>query len=155
VQQMRHRAWDYGYLRPSSAVIVRSGPYIEIVPADPAFVVVPYYNPAVVFAARRRGVVFAGAINWGFGVQLGVGYAPWGWGYSRVGWNTHTVIINNAPWGRTWDNRVTYVHPYTARRYERTVRPVERHQVQERQQARDRERRRDDHRDDKRDDRRR
>src|ERR1051326_6942014 len=154
VHTMRHRAWDYGYLRPSATVLVRSGPFIEIVPADPAFLVVPYYDPGVVFVPRRRGIAFAAAINWGFGVRLGVGFAPWGWGYNRVGWQAHTVFINNAPWRRTWTNRVPYVHPYTVRRYVRTSRPVERHQVQPRE-ARDRERQKDNRKDDRRDDRRR
>src|ERR1700680_1461882 len=33
VQRARHRAYDYGYLRSNSQVIVRSGPYVEMVPA--------------------------------------------------------------------------------------------------------------------------
>src|SRR5262249_12589186 len=55
VQRMRHQAYDYGYLRSNPQVIVHNGPYIEILPVDPAVVVVPYYSPTVVFAAPRPG----------------------------------------------------------------------------------------------------
>src|ERR1043166_5026338 len=43
VQRMRQRAMSYGYLRSGPQVIVRTGPYIEILPADPDYIVVPYY----------------------------------------------------------------------------------------------------------------
>jgi hypothetical protein len=36
------------------------------------------------------------------------------------------MIINNAPWGRTWANRAVYVHPYTVTRYA-GPRPAEQH----------------------------
>ena len=53
VQRMPHTAWDYGYLRTNPQVIIRNGPYIEIVLADPVFVVVPYYYPLVVYGPPR------------------------------------------------------------------------------------------------------
>ena len=46
----------------------------------PDFVVVPYYDPAIVFFAPRPGFVVGGAIRFGFGVSLGVFFRPWGWG---------------------------------------------------------------------------
>ena len=58
-------------------------------------------------------------------------FAPWGWGSTRFGWTAHTVIINNAPWARTWANRATYVHPYGVPRYT-APRPVEEHRLIER-----------------------
>jgi hypothetical protein len=112
VQRQRHLAAGYGYLRSNAQVVVRTGPYIEILPANPAFMVVPYYSPAVVFAAPRPGFVVGGAIRFGFGVSLGAGFAPWGWGSTRFVWANHGLIVNNAPWGRTWANRAVYVHPY-------------------------------------------
>jgi hypothetical protein len=142
VQRERRRAWDYGYLRPSPQVAVHYGPYIEIVPVNPAFVPVPYYDPLVVFAAPRPGFFVGGAINFGFGVSIGAAFRPWGWGYNRFAWNTHTVIVNNTTWNRTYANRTTYVHPYTVARPPATFRPgapppraVEQHTVHERTPA--------------------
>jgi hypothetical protein len=114
VQRQRHRAYDYGYLRSNAQIVVNPGPYIEILPARPGFYYVPFYDPLVVFAPPRPGFFVGGAIRFGFGFSIGAAFAPWGWGYNRFGWNTHTVIINNAPWRRTWVNRGGYVHPYAA-----------------------------------------
>ncbi len=117
VQHERAEAWRYGYLRSNAQVIVTDGPYIGIMPANPAFVIVPYYRPAVVFAAPAPGFFVGGAIRFGFGVSVGVAFRPWGWGvvgYNRFDWGAHRVFINAAPWGRTWANRAVYVHPYPA-----------------------------------------
>src|SRR5581483_12162142 len=108
----------YGYLRSNPQVVVRNGPFIEIVPVNPAYVYVPYYDPGIVFAPPRPGVFVGGAIHFGYGVTIGAAFRPWGWGYNRFGWNDHVVIVNNGPWRRTWVNRPTYVHPYEVRRYE-------------------------------------
>lgn len=132
VQRMRQTASQYGYLRSNPQVIVRNDPYIEIVPVNPAFVVVPYYSPAVVFVAPRRGFVATSAIHYGFGVSLGTSFAPWGWGSTRFVWGSHALIVNNAPWGRTWANRAVYVHPYAAvprRAVVRVAPRVEEHRV--------------------------
>jgi len=117
VQYDRHQAWQYGYLRSNGQVLVSGGPYITIMPVNPAFVVVPYYNPAVVFVAPAPGFYVGGAIRFGFGISVGVAFRPWGWGvvgYNRFDWGGHRVFINAAPWGRTWGNRAVYVHPYPA-----------------------------------------
>ena len=132
VQRMRQQARDFGYLRSNGQVAVSGGPYIEIVPVNPAFVYVPYYDPLIVFARPRPGFFVGGAINFGYGVSIGAAFRPWGWGYNRFAWNTHTVIINNRPWARTWVNRPTYAHPYSGvQRYE-APRRVEQHQLRER-----------------------
>jgi hypothetical protein len=112
VQRMRQKARDYGYLRSNNRITVGGGPYIDIEPVDPAFIVVPAYDPLIVFARPRPGFFVGGAIGFGFGVGLGVAFRPWGWGYSRFDWGRHTVIVNNAPWGRGWENRRVYAHPY-------------------------------------------
>ncbi|HYL91707.1 MAG TPA: DUF3300 domain-containing protein [Alphaproteobacteria bacterium] len=130
VQRMRQRARDFGYLRTGPEIIVSSGPYITIYPARRDYIVVPYYDPAVVYVAPRRGFFVGAGIGFRFGVVVGPVFRPWGWGYNRVVWENRTVIINNNRWDRRWDNRTTYVHPYTVRRYE--VRPPERHEVYER-----------------------
>jgi hypothetical protein len=53
VQRERKKARDYGYLRSNAQIIVSDGPYITIVPVHPAFIPVPYYDPAIVFFRRR------------------------------------------------------------------------------------------------------
>jgi hypothetical protein len=112
VQRMRQKAKDYGYLRSNDRIVVSGGPYITIDPVDPALMIVPAYDPLIVFAAPRPGFVVGGAIGFGFGVSLGLAFRPWGWGFTRFDWGGHAVFINNAPWGRTWANRGSYGHPY-------------------------------------------
>jgi hypothetical protein len=139
VQRMRQRARDYGYLRSNPQVIVAGGPYITIVPARPEYIVVPYYDPIVVYERPRPGFFIGAAIGYRFGVTVGVAFRPWGWGYNRIGWNERVVIINNRPWHRDWDNRTVYVHPYTVRRvvvvdhdHDRDWRDHDRHEIHER-----------------------
>ena len=135
VQVMRRRAYDYGYLRTNPSIVVAPGPYITIMPANPAFIVVPAYSPAIVFAAPRIGFVVGAAIRFGFGVGIGLAFRPWGWGFgwTHFDWGNHVVIVNNHPWGRTWVNRTTYVHPYTVRRFAASApRPTERHELERR-----------------------
>ena len=92
----------------------RNGPYIGIGLVNPGYYVVPYYDPAIVFYPPRPGFFVGGAIGFNFGISLGVAFRPWGWGYNRFDWGARAVYVNNAPWGRTWVNRTTYVHPYAA-----------------------------------------
>jgi Protein of unknown function (DUF3300) len=133
VQRERRKARDYGYLRSNAQVVVAGGPYITIMPVNPGFVVVPYYDPAVVFIAPRPGFFVGGAIRFGFGVSLGAFFRPWGWGYNRFDWGGHAVFINNARWGRTWVNRGAYVHPYVGvRRYAPAERVPDHHDLHER-----------------------
>jgi Protein of unknown function (DUF3300) len=146
VQRERRKARDFGYLRSNGQIIVGAGPYITIMPVDPGFVVVPYYDPGIVFFAPRPGFVIGGAIRFGFGVTIGGFFRPWGWGFGRFDWGAHVVIVNNAPWRRTWFNRAAYVHPYPeVRRYAPGPRAPERHALQgrsERERAAQREGRR-------------
>jgi hypothetical protein len=124
VQRMRRKSYDYGYLRSNQQIEVTNGPYIAIAPVNPGYIVVPYYDPAVVFYAPHRGLFVGGAIGFNFGISLGVAFRPWGWGYNRFDWGRHAVFINNAAWGRTWVNRTAYVHPYSGiRRYSPAIRP--------------------------------
>jgi hypothetical protein len=133
VQRMRRAAWSYGYLRSNSQVVVNDGPYIEILPVDPAFMTVPYYDPLVVFSPPGPGFVVSTGIYFGFGIRLDAWFGPWGWGTTRFAWPNHAVIINRAPWGRTWINQSTYIHPYAVPRYSGT-RPSEQHLLSERTQ---------------------
>ncbi len=116
VQRQRAMAERYGYLRSNGQVLVSGGPYISIMPVNPGYVVVPYYDPGVVFYAPRPGFVIGGAIRFGYGITIGAFFSPWGWapGGIRFDWGAHAVFLNNARWGRTWANRGAYVHPYAA-----------------------------------------
>ncbi|HTS77364.1 MAG TPA: DUF3300 domain-containing protein [Bryobacteraceae bacterium] len=120
VERDRQKAYDFGYLRSGPYLnVVVTGPHLIAIDAvNPALLYVPVYNPAVVFVAPRPGFVVGGAISFGpMGIALGAAFAPWGWGAVHIGWATHEVIIHGHPWGRTWANRGTYVHPYAARRW--------------------------------------
>lgn len=129
VQRERHRAYEYGYLRSNPQVVVTGGPYIAITPVNPGYVVVPYYDPGVVFVAPRPGFFVGGAIRFGFGITIGAAFRPWGWGYNRFDWGRRAVIINDHPWGREWANRRVYVHPYEGPRRWEGNRPEDHHEL--------------------------
>jgi hypothetical protein len=130
VQHERHLAYQYGYLRTNQQIVVSNGPYITIAPVNPAFIVVPAYNPAVVYVAPRPGFFVGAAIGFGFGVTIGAFFHPWGWGASRFDWGGHAIFVNNVRWDRTWVNRRVYVHPYPAvHRYTVNQRAVEHHEL--------------------------
>jgi hypothetical protein len=93
IQRMRQKAKDFGYLRSNNRLVVSGGPYIEILPADPAFICVPYYDPVVVFAPPRPGFVVGAAISFGFGVTITAAFHPWGWGFTSFDWGAHMVFI--------------------------------------------------------------
>jgi|HubBroStandDraft_1064217.scaffolds.fasta_scaffold06581_6 hypothetical protein len=120
VQRMRQKAKDFGYLKSNDQIAVDAdGSYIDIEPVNPGFICVPAYDPLVVFWPPRPGFFVGGAIGFGFGINIGVAFRPWGWGFARFDWRGHGVFINNAPWGRTWANRRFYAHPYAGvHRYE-------------------------------------
>ena len=112
VQRMRHRAYDYGYLRSNATTRVVPGPYIGIQPLDPGLLYVPRYDPMVVYARPRPGLFVGGAISFGAGIGLGASFSRWGWGGPAFGWGDHSIIIDNHPWERNWGNRDGYIHPY-------------------------------------------
>lgn len=118
VQRMRAQAYQYGYLRDPQygqyERVIYNGPgAIEIVPVNPGFYYVPYYNPIVVYARPRRAFI-GGVFSFGPGITIGAAFAPWGWGGVGFGWREHTILVDRRPWTRTWVNRQAYVHPYAA-----------------------------------------
>jgi hypothetical protein len=137
VQRMRQRAYDYGYLRsgPYERVVYAPG-MIQVLPVNPGYYYVPYYNPAVVFYRPARGIAVGGVINWGPSIYVGAAFAPYGWVGPAIDWRARTVIIDNRPWARTWVNRTQYVHPWVNRpTYVERGRPapyVERHERENR-----------------------
>src|SRR5579883_3405042 len=137
VQRQRALAARYGYLRTGPQVVVGTGPYITIMPVSPAFVVVPAYDPAVVFFAPRPGFFVGGAVRFGFRISVGAYFGAWGWGGPglRFDWGARRVWVNNVVWTRTWVNRTVYVHQgYTSfrRPAPNYVRPAEAHGLEAR-----------------------
>jgi hypothetical protein len=113
VQRDRQQAYNYGYLRTNPYdTVTYDGQYVEILPVNPAYIYVPYYNPAMVFVAPRPGFVLGTGIRFGPAIVVGGAFAPWGWGAVGFGWGAHAILIDHAPWNRTWLNRRAYVHPY-------------------------------------------
>lgn len=129
VQQLRQEAYNYGYLRSNQYERVDMAPgAIEILPVNPGFYYVPYYNPVIVFGRPRPGFFVGGAIRFGGGISIGAAFAPFGWAHVGFGWHDHAILIDNHPWARTWANRGVYSHPY-ATPYRREPGPrVEHHE---------------------------
>ncbi len=135
IQDQRQKAYNYGYLRSNPQYrVVTAGPGdIEILPANPNVIYVPYYDPNVVYFRPRPGFFIGGAISFGPSIFVGA-FLPWGWGGVSFGWRAHSIIINNRPWERTWVNRGTYVHPYAVPARPRLATPaprMERHELRE------------------------
>jgi len=113
VQRLRKQASKYGYLRTNPyCTVIESGPYIEILPVNPAYIYVPTYDPLVVFAPPRPGFVVTGAIGWNPAVVITGGFFPWGWAHPYFAWGAHAIIFDETPWNRRWLNRGYYVHSY-------------------------------------------
>jgi hypothetical protein len=135
IQDQRQRAYNYGYLRTNAQykVVTPAPGDIEIVPVNPSVVYVPYYDPNLVFFRPRPGFNVAAAISFGPSVFV-TSFLPWGWGGVSFGWRTHSIIVNNRPWERTWVNRDRYIHTYPAPVRPRSLTPVprvERHELRE------------------------
>ncbi|HLH16554.1 MAG TPA: DUF3300 domain-containing protein [Bryobacteraceae bacterium] len=135
VQRMRRKADEYGYLVGNQYVRVARYPgYIEILPADPAYIYVPVYDPVVVFARPAGRVAVSAAISWGPPVWIGTFFVPFGWAKAGFVWPSHEVLVAGQPWRREWITRSTYAHPYA---WVRPVEPrVERHEIRRAVEAR-------------------
>ena len=102
VQRMRGRAYDNGYLRSNNQIAInRNGPWTEIAPLDPGYIVVPYYDPAIVYYRPYRPG-FRYGISFGYGVGIGAFFNPWGWGGNRFLWDNHQVYVANRIWDRPY-----------------------------------------------------
>lgn len=105
VQRMRGEAQKYGYLQSNEHIRVSQAPVIEIVPVNPEYVVVPYYDPLVVYYAPRPRYLVSSAIYFGYGVRLGMWYDPWGWRSTGFYWTSHRVVASYPGWARPWNYR--------------------------------------------------
>ena len=118
VQRMRQKAYAAGNLKSSQqVVVVQSSPQvIEIQPPSPTIIYVPVYNPQVVYVYAPPppgAVVTAAMIGFAVGVALTPSYCTSYWGYrSGFAWHSHTVVIYNSAWGRTWVNHSVYIHTW-------------------------------------------
>jgi len=129
VQRMRRQAYQYGYLQSNPYDnVVDAANDIEILPTNPAYLYVPFYDPLIVFGPPRPGFFIGGAIHFGPAIIIGAPFFAWGWGHPYFDWRSHGIFFDATPWGRGWVNRGYYVHPY-AHPYVRTPGPrVERHE---------------------------
>ena len=113
VQRLRHKAYQYGYLRPNPYDnVIESSGEIEILPVNPEYIYVPTYDPFVVFAPAPPGFFIGGAIHFGPAIVIGAWFAPWGWVHPYFDWHAHAIFFDRTPWGRVWVNRGFYFHPY-------------------------------------------
>jgi hypothetical protein len=103
IQHLRHKADQAGNLRSNAQVEVQQdGESIEIEPANPEVVYVPYYNPAVVYGPwwwPDYGPVFwdpwpgygwYGGFAWGIGIAVGIDFF-----YGYCDWSHHHVYVHD------------------------------------------------------------
>ena len=122
---LSRQAYDYGYLQNNDQIVVNNnGPWLEIAPVNPGYIVVPYYDPAVVYYRPWRPGIRVG-ISFGYGVALGGFFNPWGWGGNRFAWDRHEMYVNNRVWDRRVieERRVTTYRPYVGYNNDRDRRP--------------------------------
>ena len=113
VQRLRRQARKYGYLQKNPYCnVVETDGYVEILPVNPAYIYVPYYDPFVVFGPPAPGFFVGGAIRWGPAVIITAGFLPFGWVHPYFLWGAHTIYFDRTPWSRVWVNRGYYRQPY-------------------------------------------
>jgi hypothetical protein len=114
VQRDRAQAYNYGYLRPNAYCnVVYTGGFYEILPLAAGFFHVPVYDPLIVFAPPRPGVVVTGVIHFGPRITIGASFVSAGlWAGPSIVWASHGIFLGGVVWGRTWVNRGYYAHVY-------------------------------------------
>jgi hypothetical protein len=123
IQKLRRRAIATGKLASSPRLMVRDeGGIVAIVPADPAVVNIPVYNPALMFGAwpypnyppvfiePPHGFDASGAdMETGIGFSVGFGVLAPLWGWAHPDWTGGTVAIDTAAY-----NRINRYGPHAA-----------------------------------------
>ncbi len=113
VQRMRKESQKYGYLHPTPYYnVVDSGGYVEILPVNPAYIYVPFYDPLIVFGPPRPGFAVGVAIGFSPAIVIGPAFFAFGWAHPYFGWGAHAIFFDETPWMRGWANRGFYAHPY-------------------------------------------
>jgi hypothetical protein len=99
VQRLREQARSAGNLvtTPQQEVVESDG-YIEIWPAEPQYIYVPVYDPAVVYF-RRGGFFTSALISFGRGFRIGV------WLNNDCDWREHRVYYHGWEHGGGWMGR--------------------------------------------------
>jgi hypothetical protein len=120
VQHLRQLARTEGNLisTPQQQVIVDGG-YIEIVPAEPQYIFVPAYDPAVIYSRR----VYTGSGFGGF-FSFGSGFAIGAWLNYDLDWGSRRVVYDGWRVGGWRERSRPYVHVtnvYVNNRYENNV----------------------------------
>jgi hypothetical protein len=120
VQRMRQRAQEAGKLAstPQENVVTRTDsgpPVIEIVPADPAVIYVPVYDPVWIWGPPLwypcpgwywppRSVI-VGVVGFGFGIGIDVGFLFW----RRMAWMGRVGMASRL--ARPYGHRQQHVYP--------------------------------------------
>ena len=117
VQRMRRKAEKMGNLKSSDQVkVVSSSSAVEIQPAKPEVIYVPVYNPQVIYVQpappppppgpSTGAVVATGLISFGLGVAVGAAASNnCCWYGGSMAWSSHTVVVANTSYNRTWATR--------------------------------------------------
>jgi hypothetical protein len=116
IQRLRHRAAAAGSLSSTPAQTVTTDDQdIEIQPAEPDLVYVPYYDPNVIYGpwpwpdmppmlfVAPPGMILSGGLWIGFGVGFPIlapfwGWCSWDWPNHYFGWVAGGVSGHNGPW---------------------------------------------------------
>jgi hypothetical protein len=99
VQRLRRQARSAGYLVTTpEQEIVETGGFIYIYPAQPLYIFVPRYDPAIVFVARP--VVRAGPVIW-----FSIGFVIGAWLNHDCDWGHHRVYYHGWGPGPVWIER--------------------------------------------------
>ncbi|MGH9685356.1 MAG: DUF3300 domain-containing protein [Candidatus Acidiferrales bacterium] len=94
VQRLRSMAQSQGNLASTpQQQVVDSGGYIQIWPAQPQYIYVPVYDPAIVYYRRPA---------WGYAVAFGAGFAIGAWLNYDCDWRGRRVYYQG--WGGRDDN---------------------------------------------------
>jgi len=96
LQRMRHRAKDDGALRTTAQVAIHGKGYIEITLVNRTLVVVPIYDPAIVYAPARVGFDPEREMAVESAVKLGPEFDPWGWNASQIHWSQGELTIHRS-----------------------------------------------------------
>ncbi len=96
IQHLRRQARSMGNLMTTpQQEIVETGGYIYIYPAQPQYIYVPTYDPAIVYF--RRPVFFAGPL-----ISFGIGFMIGAWLNHDCDWDHHRVFYHGWEHGPVW-----------------------------------------------------